>query len=140
MRESTWGFAVVEMVHLLGMAVLGGVVLIVDLRLLGLVLRGQPPQRLARDLSPLLTGSLIVMAISGVMLVSEETLKCYYSPAFRWKMALFAIALAFYFTLHRKLLNAGGEETPGLLAKLAAGVSLGLWLGVGVAGRAIGLI
>jgi hypothetical protein len=34
MQNSRWGFAVVEAIHLLGLAVLGGVILVVDLHLL----------------------------------------------------------------------------------------------------------
>lgn len=140
MRESTWAFAVVEMIHLLGLAAIGAAILIVDLRLLGLILRRHPAERIVRDLSPLLVSGLTVMVVSGVMLVSEETMKCYYSPAFRWKIALFALALLFYFTLHRRLIVTGLEDNPSPQMKIAAATSLALWLGVGIAGRAIGLI
>jgi hypothetical protein len=40
-RDSIWQFAAVEAVHLLALAVIGGAVLIVDLRLLGLTLQRQ---------------------------------------------------------------------------------------------------
>jgi len=80
------------------------------------------------------------MVLSGVTMLSEEALKCYYSPAFRWKMALLAAAVLFYFTLHRRALLRTGSGTPTLWSRIAAIISLTLWLGVGVAGRAIGLI
>ena len=41
-RESVWMFPIIEAVHLLALALIGGAVLIVDLRLAGLVLRSQP--------------------------------------------------------------------------------------------------
>ena len=49
-RESTWMFPVIEAVHLLGLAAIGGAVLIVDLRLAGLALRSQPAGAIASDL------------------------------------------------------------------------------------------
>jgi hypothetical protein len=140
MQASKWGFALVEMVHLLALAILGGSVLIVDLRLLGVILRGESACLIGRDLSRLLLGSLAVMIVSGTALLSEEAGKCYYSPAFRWKMALLAAAVTFYFTLHRRALLRTGAGAPNLWARIAAIISLSLWLGVGVAGRAIGLL
>jgi hypothetical protein len=140
MQNSKWGFAVIEAVHLLALALLGGVVLLVDLRLLGVVLRQESARVIGRDLSRLLLGSLAVMIVSGVMLVSEEALKCYHSPAFRWKMVLLAAAVLFYFTLHRQALLRIDKGRPGVWSRTAALISLTLWLGVGIAGRAIGLL
>jgi len=140
MQTSKWGFAIVETIHLIALAVLGGAVLIVDLRLLGVVLRGESARMVGRDLSRLLLVSLITMILSGVAMLSEEALKCYYNPAFRWKMALLGAAVVFYFTLHRRALIKIDKQAPTLWTKTAAVVSLVLWLGVGVAGRAIGLL
>ena len=140
MQTSRWGFAVVEMVHLLGLALLGGSVLIVDLRLLGVILKDESTIIINRGLSRLLLASLTVMVLSGMALLSEEAGKCYYSPAFRWKMLLLATAVVFYFTLHRHALLCMQNGKPTLWPRIAAVVSLLLWLGVGVAGRAIGLL
>jgi len=140
MQTSRWGFAVVEMVHLLGLALLGGSVLIVDLRLLGVILKDESTIIINRGLSRLLLASLTVMVLSGMALLSEEAGKCYYSPAFRCKMALLATAVAFYFTLHRQAILRVQSGKPALWPRIAAAVSLLLWLGVGVAGRAIGLL
>ncbi len=138
MKDSKWAFAVIEMVHLLGLAMLGGVVLIVNLRLLGLVLRTRPADRIARDLAPFLKGSLAVMVVSGIPLVAEESMKCYYSPAFRLKMVFLALALAFYYVVNRRATRTAFVS--GWVPRVVAGVSLALWLSVGVAGRAIGFL
>jgi len=140
MQTSKWGFALVETVHLLALAILGGSVLIIDLRLLGIILPKESARAIGKDLSRLLLGSLVFLVLSGVAMLSEEALKCYHNPAFRWKMALLAAAIVFYFTLHRKALIHTDKQTPTLWSRTAAVVSLTLWLGVGVAGRAIGLI
>lgn len=140
MQTSKWGFALVETVHLLALAILGGAVLVVDLRLLGIIFKRESAPTISRDLSRLLLGSLVLLIFSGIAMLSEEALKCYYSPAFRWKMALLAAAVLFYFTIHRRALLRTGNGTPNLWSRTAAVISLILWLGVGVAGRAIGLI
>ena len=49
MRGSPWLFPVIATIHLMGLSVIGGAVLLVDLRLLGLGLRSQPVAQLARD-------------------------------------------------------------------------------------------
>jgi len=140
MQTSQYAFAVTEMVHLLALAALGGSVLFLDLRLLGVILRRESAALISRDLGRILLVSLTVMILSGIGLLSEEAMKCYYSPAFRWKMALLVTAVTFYFTVHRRTALRAGTETVSLQQRAVAAVSLLLWLGVGIAGRAIGLI
>src|SRR5215813_9383643 len=103
--RSPWAFAVIESVHLLALAVIGGAVLMLDLRLLGLGLRDQPIERVARDAHPWLVSSLIVMIVTGVLLFSSEPIKCYYSTPFWVKMSSLALAMAFTFTVRRKVVS-----------------------------------
>ena len=138
MRDSKWGFATVEMVHLLALASFGGTLLVIDLGVLGIGLRPRPVSTVARALSRLFRASLVLTVVSGALLVSAEAMKCYYHPAFRVKMLLFVLALTFNFTLHRKLVDAQTAATPSAWSKLSAVVSLALWFSVGVAGRSIG--
>jgi len=140
MRNSKWGFAVVEMVHLLALASFGGTLLLIDLGVLGIGLRPRPVSSVARGLARLFRGSLILTVVSGALLVSAEAMKCYYHPAFRVKMLLFVLALTFNFTLHRKLVETQTDATPTAGSKVSAVVSLALWFSVGVAGRSIGFL
>jgi hypothetical protein len=137
-RTSTWAFAVIESCHLLALSVIGGAVLIVDLRLLGFGLRQQPIADLARDARPWMIGSLLVMLLTGVGLFLSEAMKCYASTAFAVKMTCLALVLLFTFTVRMKVTMADeGRVRPAWL-KLVALVSLGLWFGVGASGRWIG--
>ncbi|KAA6456686.1 hypothetical protein DYQ86_24820 [Acidobacteria bacterium AB60] len=140
MQTSKWDFALVEMVHLLALAILGGAVLITDLRLLGVILKDTSHRLVGRDLGRLVLGSLTVMVITGIALLSEEAGKCYYSPAFRLKMAFLLAALLFHTTLHRWALVRSDKHGPSIWSRSAALMSMGLWLGVGIGGRAIGLL
>ncbi len=137
-RSSTWAFAVIESGHLLALATIGGAVLLVDLRMLGLGLRRQTIPDLARDAQPWLIGSLLVMLTTGVALFLSEPTKCYYSTPFWVKMTCLFLAIVFTFTVRRRVTMAEGTRVRPLWYKLVALVSLTLWFGVGAGGRWIG--
>lgn len=137
-KTSPWAFAVIESVHLLGLALIGGAVLIVDLRLFGLGLRRQPLAQLARDAQPWLVGSLLVMLSTGSGLFLSEAVKCYYSTSFWVKMTSLLLAMIFTFTVRQRVVMAEETRVGPHWQKLVALVSLGLWICVGAAGRWIG--
>src|SRR5262245_59736569 len=95
---SLWLFPVIESVHLLALSVLGGAILVVDMRMLGLGLKHRSVAELASSARPFLLGSVAVMIATGVPLFLAEPTKCYYSPAFWVKMSTLAIALLYTFT------------------------------------------
>ena len=137
-RNSSWLFPVIESVHLLGLAVIGGAVLVVDLRLFGFGLTRQPVAKLAADAQRWLIASLIVMLITGALLFSSEAIKCYYHEAFWVKMTSLLLAVVFTFTVRRKVAMADESRIRPAWSKLVAVVSVILWSGVGVGGRWIG--
>jgi hypothetical protein len=136
-RDSLWLFPVIESVHLLALALIGGAVLIVDLRLLGWAFRSQSTAHVAREAQPWLTGALSAMIVSGMLLFSSEAVKCYYSYAFWTKMAALGPAIIFALMIRPKVTSGAAGIRP-LWSKLTALVSLSLWLTVGAAGRWIG--
>ena len=137
-QMSPWAFAVIESVHLLGLAVIGGAVLLVDLRMLGFGLRDQRIGEIARAAFPWLVGSLIVMLLTGIGLFLSEPMKLYYSRPFWVKMISLSLAMLFTFTIRRKVTMADETRTRPIWFKLVALVSLTLWFGVGGGGRWIG--
>lgn len=134
-RESLWLFPVIECIHLLGLALLGGTVLLLDLRLLGLGLRSQPTAGLAGKVQPWLVGALMTMISTGVPLFLSESIKCFYSPPFWYKMGFLVLATTFTFTARRKVAAAEPGRVRPVFTRLTAAVSLGLWFGVGFSGR-----
>ena len=135
-RNSLWLFPVIESFHLLALVVIGGCILVVDLRLFGLGLRNQPVARLALDTQRWLIGGLVVMVASGILLFTSEATKCYYHMAFWVKMTSLLLALVFTFTVRRRVTMA--ENVGPLWSKLVALVSVTLWSAVGIGGRWIG--
>jgi hypothetical protein len=140
-RNSVWLFPTVEIFHLLGLGLLGGIVLVWNMRLLGVpILREESLPDLARDLWKMMIGALAVMLVSGYALFSSEALKDFFNWGFRLKMAALFLAIVFTFTIHRKITLADEGSVSPWLQKLTAIVSLLLWITVGLGGRSIGYI
>jgi|SRR5688572_5680689 len=138
-RDSIWQFAAIEAVHLLALAVIGGAVLIVDLRLLGWTLARQPVKQIARDAEPWLLGSLIMMLLTGYFLMASLAASKYYvNYAFQLKMVFLLLAIVFTYTVRRRLIYKDDAQINPIAAKLVALVSVLLWSGVGIMGRGIG--
>ena len=139
MRQSTWGFAAVETVHLIGLAVIGGSVILLGLTALGVGMRRQSAAVTARGLTPVFLTALAAMLATGVLLVASKPLRYYLSDPFRLKLLLLLLGVAAYGFVYRELLRRGeGQVTVGQRA--AGALLLAIWLGVGLAGRFIGLL
>jgi hypothetical protein len=135
-RDSRVLFPIIESLHLLALTVLLGTILVMDLRLLGKGLRLQSVPFVTRSLAPLTLWRLVAMLATGFMLFASEAMKSYASPPFRVKMVTLAVAALFHWTVFRSAVNS---ETIGRLRSAGTAiVSLTLWFGVAVAGRAIG--
>jgi hypothetical protein len=137
-RNSIWMFPVIEAFHLVGLGMIGGAVLLVDLRLLGVGLTRQPVAQLSADAEPWLLGALTLMFASGIPLFLSEATKAYYSYAFWIKMTSLFLVLLFTFTIRRRVTQTGIAVDRPELARLTAIISLCLWFGVAWGGRWIG--
>jgi hypothetical protein len=129
---------VIEAVHLLGLALIGGIVLLVDLRLFGFSVTAKPLPDLSRAVEPWLIASLGVMIVTGLLLYTSEPIKLYYNAAFWMKMAFLGPAITYTFTIRRRVLAAGEARIGPAWRKLVAIISVSLWTGVGIGGRGIG--
>jgi hypothetical protein len=122
-RDTVWAFPVIETFHLLALAVLLGTVLIVNL---GVFRTGTRNSGMARELEPWMLTSLAVLILSGIPMFLSEPQKCYESYSFPIKMTLLLLAILWHFTVQRKWTG-----------RLAAGISILLWAGIGMAGKGI---
>src|SRR5580692_2945231 len=137
-RDSAWLFPFVEVFHLLALALLGGTLILLNMSLLGLRFGSASTRELARELRPWMFGSIAVMLLSGFLLFSTEAVKMYGNWAFQLKMSFLLLALLFTLTIYRKVIEAPRSGTGVRWA--TALVSLLLWLGVGLGGRALGYV
>ena len=140
MRSSPWLFPLIASVHLMGLALIGGAVLMVDLRLLGFGLRRQPVAQVARDAERWLLVSLLVLLPTGILqFMCFAATKYYYLTAFWLKMAALSMALVFTFAVRRKMVMSNETRMSPVRSRLLAVISLSLWSSVAIAGRLIGL-
>jgi hypothetical protein len=138
LRDSTWAFAAIETVHLLALALFGGSVLLIDLRFLGVGLKTQSISEVVRGLSPQVIAGFSIMVVTGVLMVWSGPMRYYYNSAFRAKMALFLAGALLQFIIHRAALRRNAATSRWSMG--AAVVSVATWLGVALAGRAIGFV
>lgn len=148
-RESLWLFPSIEAVHLIGLAMLGGAVLIVDLRLLGVGLTRTSPARVQAAASRWFAGSLVVMVATGVPLFLSEAVKCCFNDSFEVKIAALLLGVAYTYLVRNPVARratgvSAGEATasarqpPRWLLALTGAASIGVWFTVAGAGRWIG--
>lgn len=128
--DTPWMWPTCETLHFVGLSLLLGVVLLVDLRVLG-IMRGVSFQSLHRLLPwaalgfgvNIGTGMLFFVGIPGQYTKN---------PAFYWKIGLAMLAglNAVYFTILDEPWSLGPKEDAPLTAKIAAASAMLLWLGV----------
>src|SRR4029077_2844845 len=111
------------------------------LRLLGLCLRRRPASQVLAQLNPWLGFGYAVMIVTGVLLLISDPVAFYQDTFFRIKMVLLLLAMVnivfFNWTVGRSVAAWDNVlPTPGG-AKVAAIVSLILWVAIVAAGRAI---
>jgi hypothetical protein len=140
-RESVWVFPIIETVHLLALAFSVGIIMFVDLRLIGAAMRERPVTEVFDRLQPMALKGFAINVLSGMLLTLSEPVKCYHSVYFMIKMVLLLLlglnAVAFQYLTYPNVAGWDKAVATPFGAKLAGWVSLAFWLGVVVMGRAI---
>lgn len=140
MRHSLWTYPIVEVVHIVGFAILVGAVVLFDLRLLGFS-RTVSIRALERHLLPWAWVALLLIVPSGVAMFSAHASDFIANPAFRVKLLLIAFAAVnaavFHNTVYRSVAAWDQHQPIPGAAKASAALSLALWLGVVTCGRLI---
>ena len=135
-RESALEYPILSAFHLLGIAWFGGMVLMGDLRLLGIGLTHEPAGEVWSQFRRWKWVGFAVMLVSGGLLWWAEPVVCYKSLSFWVKLVLLLLV-----GLNVIVFRRGAEESPGgKNARLAAGISVVLWVALIVAGRGIAFL
>jgi hypothetical protein len=138
-REGALPYPIIGGVHLLSIALFGGMLLATDLRLLGWAMQRRAVSDVVRQCRNWKRLGFVVVTASGLLLAWCEPIKLWRSPSFWVKMALFAMV-----GVHALVFRDGVYRNPEALdkgvtgrARLAAALSLILWAGLVVSGRLI---
>lgn len=130
-----WAYPALEAVHIVGIALLFGGLLVFELRALGLG-RELPAPLLARlTLRPALVG-FGLCAVTGLTMFSGQPDELLANNAFRVKLGLIALAGANAALFHWR----GGAAAIDRFGKAQCLLSLGFWLAVIICGRWIAYV
>lgn len=134
-------FDALDLVHTLGIVLVAGTIVLVDLRLVGLGVRRAQVSAVVSRIVPWTLAGFGLMVVTGSLLFCSEAVKMYRSQAFRVKLVLLAAAgvnaLVFHKTIYRQAAEWDDEAALPWRARLAGLASLLLWIAIIVAGRAI---
>lgn len=137
-QESAWGYPIVLSAHAVGMAILAGIVLMINFRVLGMAPR--VPLDALKSIYRVALVGLVINAISGTMLFVANPDAFWVSTPFWIKMSLLVVGIVLLVVMARRLFPPAGlvsGEAPEKRLRLMATVSSIAWLGVIVMGRLI---
>jgi uncharacterized protein DUF6644 len=125
-------------IHLVGLTLLVGSVVVSSLRLLGLAFRDRPVGEISGAGGRGIILGIVISMTSGLLLVTPRIVSASENTTFQLKMMLLCAAIAFYFTVYRRAI-AGHHWTP-FKSPVIGAIGLALWLCVAVAGCAFILL
>jgi hypothetical protein len=125
MRGSRIVFPIVESLHLIGLALFVGTLLLIDLGLLGVAMRRQPIQQVAAALAPWTWTGFTLLLLTGPLMFTAQAAKWHDNPVFWIKMLLLMIATIFQLSVRHKI---SSQLLLPASAKLIGAVSLVLWV------------
>ena len=140
-RESPWGYPIMETAHVASIVFFAGLVIVMDLRLVGLAFTYVPLTQIQRRLFPWQMAGFVPSTATGLLLCCIDPLR-YYGNVFFWvKLGMLVLAginaLAFHRTIYRTAVPWDEDpQVPGTV-RLAGAVSLLLWSAIIVSGRLI---
>lgn len=135
--EQLW--VLLEGTHVLTLMLFAGTIFLVDLRLIGVALRGTPVSTVTSSVLPYTVGGFVVMVITGLALYFANPFEYYHNIVFRLKIG-FLLAAAFNIFLFHHKVQADRDtwdsaSQPPVAARVSAVISLVLWTAVIIAGR-----
>ena len=140
-EHNAWAIPAIQSVHIVGIALVMGSVLMIDLRILGLAWTDQTLGQTTSRFGPWLTGSLWLLLVTGLLMVVGEPVRELVTFSFWLKMALVAVgtvvAVAFQRTLRREERRWDDGASHGRSIKTLAVVTFLVWVAVIFLGRLI---
>jgi hypothetical protein len=130
-RSSRVVFPIVESIHLIGLALFVGTLLLLDMGLLGFGMRRQPVHQVAVALAPWTWSGFALLMLTGPVMFTGQAAKWHDNPLFWIKMLLLIIAMSFQLSVRRKIACENPLLRPAS-AKWIGAISLLLWISTGL--------
>ena len=134
-RSSLWLFPVIQSFHLIGLGILGGAVVVGDLRLMGILMRTESTRYVISVTRPWFNLGLFILIITGIPLFLSEAVKCYYSRAFWIKISCLLLGTLFVYFIRNPIVLSKDEN---FMIKILGFISFSLWVVTAASGRWIG--
>ncbi|MBT5220108.1 MAG: hypothetical protein HOI35_14310 [Woeseia sp.] len=136
---SAWLWPVMEILHFIGLSILLGALLIIDLRLAGFFRKIDIAA--THKLLPWVFAGFGINLTTGILFVLGDPYRYTANIGFWWKMGLVGVAglnaLWFWWKINPVMQSWEPHADTPALAKVIAWVSLGSWFGVLLLGRLI---
>jgi len=131
-EHNAWAIPAIQSVHIVGIGLVMGSVLMIDLRILGLAWTDQTLRQTSSRFGPWLTGSLWLLLVTGLLMVVGEPVRELVSFSFWLKMALVAVGTVVAVAFQRALRREEGGSM-----KMLAIITFLVWIAVIFLGRLI---
>jgi hypothetical protein len=141
LHESFYMYNWIETTHVLTLMLSLGMLVFIDLRMLGWCMTSVPASRIAARLNKPMWIGFSIMLITGVLLFTAIPVRTTQSLWFRIKMILLVVAFINAWLFRRHMREAVGSwdvaAVPPRRTRIAAALSLTLWAAVVMCGRFI---
>ena len=141
LHESLWVYPLVESTHVLTLILFVGMLVMVDLRMLGFAFRNTPVSEMTGRLLPWSVAGFVIMIVTGALLFYAIPVRTAHSVWFRVKVVLLILAAINAWWFHKRVSRDrerwDSQPKPPLNVRMTATLSLAAWTGVIVAGRMI---
>jgi hypothetical protein len=127
MRSSRVVFPIIESIHLVGLALFVGTLLLIDMGLLGVAMRRQPIAQVAAALAPWTWSGFGLLLLTGPFMFTAQAAKWHDNPIFWLKMLLLILATVFQLSVRGPIASREIGR-----AKLIGAMSLVLWISIGI--------
>ena len=130
---------IAQSLHILGIAVVMGSIVMVNLKFLGLAVPSHNVSEMIDRLMPWVWWALLLNAVTGLLFVVARPLRYFFNPVFGIKFSLLVPAVVLAFVVHnlskREAHYWEQSSARRFSAKVIAALSLLLWIGVVLSGR-----
>ena len=138
-QTTGWIIPSLQVIHILGVAVVFSSVILVDLRVWRLLQRDDPLPEVARRFLPAIWPVLLILVVTGSLLIVGEPRRSLLNSTFYLKMALLAVAIMLTAGLQRSIASSPNfwdkDRVRQMAGRLAAALSILIWCGILFAGR-----